>query len=217
MRGQVNAARSSVSDAGTTYGSGETLLELGADSIVQVEEKMPLNPASPLARLLDAPMRRGRVQWIGVRPARKAPMQVLESAVFDPENGLKLDRYGGRYGQRQVTLIEAEGLAAIAAYLGLDNLDPALLRRNIVTAGINLLTLKGARLRLGPVILQVTGECQPCSRMEEILGIGGYNAVRGHGGLTARVIQGGTARVEDVVARVDGEVVEAGWQPQLDL
>ena len=79
-------------------------------------------------------------------------------------------------------------------------LDPALLRRNIVVAGLNLLALKGRRFRIGGALLEGSGPCEPCSRMEEALGPGGYNAMRGHGGITARVVEGGLIRVGDAVA-----------------
>lgn len=163
---------------------------------------MPLDPASPLARLIDGPLRPGRIVWIGLRPARRAPMQSVETATLDASEGLIGDHYSSRTGgARHVTLIQTEHLAAIASHLGRDSLTSQLLRRNIVVAGINLAALKGRRFRLGSALLEATGECHPCSRMEEILGPGGYNAVRGHGGITARVLEAGTARNGDALER----------------
>ena len=163
---------------------------------------MPLDPASPLARLLDAPMRPGRVMWIGLRPLRRAPVEVVEAAMLDPEQGLIGDHYSSRTGgARHVTLIQAEHLGAIAAHLGLDSVSPDDLRRNVVVAGINLAALKGRRFRLGEALMEATGECHPCSRMEEILGPGGYNAVRGHGGITARVVERGAVRLGNPLMR----------------
>lgn len=68
-------------------------------------------------------------------------------------------------------------------------------------AGINLAALKGRCFRLGEALMEATGECHPCSRMEEILGPGGYNAVRGHGGITARVVERGAVRLGDPLGR----------------
>ncbi|MDO9707756.1 MOSC domain-containing protein [Paracraurococcus lichenis] len=159
-------------------------------------------PGSPLARLLDAPMAPGRLAWIGLRPARRAPVLAAEAAVLVPGEGLAGDRWRGAVtGGRQVTLVAAEHLAAIAAYLGLEAVAPERLRRNLVIAGLNLLALKGRRFAIGDALLEHSGECHPCSRMEEEFGPGGYNAVRGHGGITARVIEGGTIRRGDAVRR----------------
>ena len=96
-----------------------------------------------------------------------------------------------------MTLVAAEHLAAIAAYLGLESVAPERLRRNLVVSGLNLLALKGRRFRLGDAVLEHSGECHPCSRMEDEFGPGGYNAVRGHGGITARVLEGGDIRLGD--------------------
>jgi MOSC domain-containing protein YiiM len=162
-----------------------------------------LNPSSSLAKLLDAPVRPGRLVWIGLRPARREPMQPVEEAKLETGRGLVGDRYTKLGGGRQVTLIEAEALAAIASYLGLPEVPPDALRRNLVTQGINLQALKGRRFRIGEALLESSGECHPCSRMEEAFGTGGYNAVRGRGGITARVLEGGTIRIGDPVQRVN--------------
>jgi MOSC domain-containing protein YiiM len=150
-------------------------------------------------------MRPGRLAWIGVRPERRAPMRALTEAELVAGHGVGGDRYSRKDGERQVTLIAAESLAAIASFLGRDAIDPALVRRNLVVQGVNLLALKGRRFRVGAAVLETTGECHPCSRREEALGVGGYNAMRGLGGLTARVIAGGVVRLGDAVAALDDE------------
>ncbi len=142
----------------------------------------------------------GRLEWIGVRMQRRGEVQVLDQVLAQAGTGLAGDHYQtkGR-GSRQVTLIQAEHLPVIAALTGHRALDPALLRRNLVVAGVNLLALKGVRFRIGPVVLEGAGLCHPCSRMEEVLGPGGYNAMRGHGGLNARILEAGVLRLGDPV------------------
>ncbi len=149
-------------------------------------------------------MRPGHLLWIGLRPARRAPVQPVAQAMLEVGNGLVGDRYASAGGARQVTLIAAEHLAAIAAFLGRAALPPELLRRNLVIEGVNLLALKGRRFRLGGALLEHSGECHPCSRMEEVLGVGGYNAVRGHGGITARVLAGGPIALGDALRAGEG-------------
>jgi MOSC domain-containing protein YiiM len=117
---------------------------------------------------------------------------------IDRATGLEGDRFGGRVNSsRQVTLIQQEHLAVIAACIGRGVIEPALLRRNIVVSGINLLALKDKRFRIGDALLEFSGACHPCSRMERVLGVGGYNAMRGHGGITARVIEAGRVGIGD--------------------
>jgi len=160
------------------------------------------NPDSPLGRLISAPMRPGIVVWLGLRSARHAPLTSAGQVVLDPEHGLAGDHYAGRSGNRQVSLIQAEHLAAIASYLGVPEVTPEQLRRNVVVAGLNLAALQGRSVRIGTAIIEPTGACHPCSRMETTLGPGGYNAVRGHGGVVARIVAGGTVRTGDAITRL---------------
>jgi MOSC domain-containing protein YiiM len=156
-----------------------------------------------LRELMDRVPQVGAVTWIGVRPERRGKMQPVESAEAVVDRGLRGDRFFERKvvqrAPRQVTLIQHEHLAVIAALLDRDLLEAAPLRRNVAIAGVNLAGLKGRPIRLGEVVLEITGPCHPCSRMEEALGEGGYQAMRGHGGWCAMVTGPGTLRVGDQV------------------
>lgn len=154
----------------------------------------------------------GRIDAIYLRPARRAPVASVQHAHALVDRGLEGDRAaekppwrpGG--SKRQITLIQSEHMAVVAAFTKMPQVDPALLRRNLVVSSLNLLAAKTMFkdepmvLCLGDEVrLEITGPCEPCSRMEELLGPGGYNAMRGHGGITARVISGGHMKVGDIV------------------
>ena len=160
---------------------------------------MPLNPDSPLARLMATLPRAGKVEWIGLRPARDEAMIATGTVEAIAGAGLVGDRYKGGSGKRGITLIQDEHLPAIAALAQRPDLTPALLRRNVVVSGIPLIALKQRRFRIGTAVFEGTEECDPCSRMEDALGPGGYNAMRGHGGLCARIVEGGTFGLGDAL------------------
>jgi MOSC domain-containing protein YiiM len=156
-----------------------------------------------LQKLLASLPQQGTVQWIGLRPARREAPNSVTSAEVRVGEGLVGDRFSGTAtSRRQVTLIQAEHLVAVAGMLGIERVDPALTRRNLVVSGINLWALQRSTFRVGNVLLEGTGPCAPCSRMEENFGPGGYNAMRGHGGITTRVLEGGTVQVGDRVVLV---------------
>lgn len=146
----------------------------------------------------------GRLDAIWLRPARgKAAIGVASCTALEGF-GLEGDRAskGRGGGKRQVTLFQAEHLAVLAALLQRDAVDAATLRRNLVVSGLNLLAARSLfrdqpmHLFLGPdVVLEVSGPAEPCSKMEAALGPGAYNAMRGHGGMTARVVRGGMLAV----------------------
>ncbi|OAN29503.1 MOSC domain-containing protein [Pseudomonas oryzihabitans] len=157
----------------------------------------------PLKELLAQVPQSGEVRWIGVRPASRAPMVEIEAVEARRDAGLTGDHARPTpRNQRQVTLIQWEHLPVVAALIG-KAVAPADLRRNLAIAGINLFSLKNRRFRIGQAVLETTGWCQPCARLEERLGVGTFQAMRGHGGLTARVLESGIIRLGDRVEVLD--------------
>ena len=153
-----------------------------------------------LAALIAGWAKPGRLEWIGLRPDRRAEVQPVDTVSISA-GGLEGDR--ARAGKRAVTLIQQEHLVAIGSYLGRGPVAPEILRRNLVVSGINLAALKGREVQVGEAILRFTVICAPCSRMEEAFGKGGYSAVRGHGGWCAEVVKPGRVKLGDVVQPVD--------------
>ncbi|MEC7524718.1 MAG: MOSC domain-containing protein [Myxococcota bacterium] len=157
-------------------------------------------PEAPITELIAHVPQVGRLDWIGRRPERAAPMERLEAAALLTDRGLEGDRAAKRSGgKRQVSLLQAEHLEVLARLLRKTSVDPALLRRNLIVSGVPLRALARARFRVGPCLLEGAGECHPCSKMEAALGDGGYAAMRGHGGILARVLEGGPIRIGDRV------------------
>lgn len=155
----------------------------------------------------------GRVEAIILRPARQVPAISVNEAQAVPGRGLMGDRRaekmreGDEARKRELTLFQHEHLPLIAQWGSIPAVDPVRLRRNLVISGLNLISMRSPfrdlRLvwRIGnEVRIELTGPCDPCSQMEKEFGLGGYNAMRGHGGMTARIVEGGLIRVGDPVA-----------------
>ena len=159
----------------------------------------------------------GILESIHLRPGRGVAAIRVDTAMALARRGLEGDRAAtrsapaGTGSRRQVTLFQAEHLPLVAAWSGHATINPATLRRNLVVRGINLLAARSPfpdqplHLRIGAsVLLEITGPCDPCSKMEAALGRGGFNALRGHGGVTARVLEGGRLAVGDRVSVESG-------------
>lgn len=141
----------------------------------------------------------GKLEWIGVRPQKKGDLISVESVFIDQDSGLEGDHYAKKKGERLVTLIQMEHLSVVSHFLN-KPVEPGMVRRNLVVSGINLNALHNVQFSIGrDVVLEGTGYCHPCSRMEENLGKGGYNAMRGHGGITSKVIRGGDIKKGDEI------------------
>ncbi len=151
----------------------------------------------------------GVVRNIFLRPNRGEDTIQVKSVHAVKGRGLLGDRATLRasaLNKRDITLFQYEHLAVLAPWLKHDYLDAGLLRRNLVIEGLNLLSMRSPfkqqtlHWRIGAsVLIEVTGPCEPCSKMELILGVGAYNVLRGHGGVTARIVQSGEIKIGDLV------------------
>ena len=160
------------------------------------------------SRLIDKLCRNlppGRVEWIGVRPARKAEMIEVNSVNAVEGFGLEGDHRvkKTRGSARQVTIVSSEFIAQITAHLQKEDIHPSLLRRNIVVSGMNLNALRYQQFKIGQAIFEASALCHPCARMESALGVGGVAAMLGYGGLCAKIIEGGEVSVGDAVIKLD--------------
>ncbi len=163
------------------------------------------------ARLIDRlcrDLKPGRLEWIGLRRAHRGEVVTVESARALAGRGLEGDhRVVKTSGSaRQVTLISREFIGQIAHFMGIEDIAPELLRRNLVVSGINLNALRHQQIRIGDVLFEASAHCHPCSRMEAALGEGAVAAMLGHGGLCLKVLQGGQLKLGDIVAKMDDPI-----------
>lgn len=152
----------------------------------------------------------GKINWIGIRPLKGSPLHSIKKAAVDTVNGLNGDHYCGKSGKRQLTLINQEDLKEVAQTMGKNEIDPELTRRNVVFSGKKILPEGNALFRIGDeVIIKITGPCRPCKRMDENLGEGGEEAMKGRGGLTAKIVKDGYFSVGDKIFQLSDRSKES--------
>ncbi len=137
------------------------------------------------------------VTSLQVCPAHRAPMEMRESVRAIENLGLEGDRHAIPDASRQVLFVEQEVLDRFG-------LLPGTVKENITTRGIRLMELKrGARVRIGEAVFELTKVCEPCSRMDEIR-MGLQDALQGQRGMLARVIAGGEIHTGDRIEIISG-------------
>ena len=137
------------------------------------------------------------IESIIIRPQKKLPPVHVEVAEIT-SSGIAGDHYAKPEGSRQVTLIARDDVAEVAAIVGFQGDAHLACRRNIMVDTFPTGDLKGKIVGLGDeVILEITGYCAPCKRMEENLGEGAIDAFDHRGGWTAKVIKDGRISVGD--------------------
>ncbi len=144
--------------------------------------------------------RPGKIEWIGLRTTKSRDVLQVDTAELLLDHGLVGDKSAQTPGsKRQVTLIQSEYFPVMESLLNKKKILPEILRRNIVVSGLNLSVLLKHSLRINDVVLEITGNCAPCKKMEEALGFGAFNAMRNHSGVNAMVRKGGVICVGDDV------------------
>ena len=130
-------------------------------------------------------------------------MELLESAMVSVETGIGSDSRGvvrvGSKGNRQVTVLAKETWDLACDEVGASPAWTAR-RANLLVEGLALPTVAGARLRIGSVELLVTGETEPCSRMDDVAaGLRAALTPDWRGGVTCRVLSGGEIAIGDTM------------------
>ena len=116
--------------------------------------------------------------------------------------GLEGDHYSGQSGNRQLTFVLETDLIEIGRLLKADPVHPEKTRRNLLVIGLKPEDLlPGAKCKIGnSAIIEITGFCHPCKRMNETIGPGAEEAMKNRGGYTAKIVEGGLVKTGDPIA-----------------
>ena len=138
-------------------------------------------------------MEQGTVVALHLCRGHRQPAQTVQEAVAVSDHGFEGDRHAKPGSARQVLVMDAETLDALS-------LAPGAIKENLTIQGVDLSAVSpGQVFFIGHgVTLEVTGQCEPCTRMEEIRP-GLRSELDGRRGILAMVLNGGTLRVGDSV------------------
>jgi MOSC domain-containing protein YiiM len=134
----------------------------------------------------------GVVEGIFVGPIDEGPLNAAEQVQVKTGGGIE----GDRYGDKDITLFEAEAIEGLKADTGIQ-IQPSEIRRNVMTRGVSLNDLLGHRIRVGEVEAVVTELCHPCNHLQKLTQAGVLRGLTNRGGLNADVVAGGAIRVGD--------------------
>jgi len=143
-----------------------------------------------MSRLLD----------IAVHPIPGAPMQRLNNVTI-AASGVAGDVPRTK-PHRQVTVVAQEAWRRACADLGAE--VPWTARRaNLFVEGVDLTQTTGKRLRVGVVLLEITGETEPCGTMDkQHFGLQAALKPGWRAGVTCHVLEPGEVKVGDAVELV---------------
>ena len=144
-------------------------------------------------------MEQGKLVAVAIRKKSHAPMVEIPQAEITTETGVVGD-FRGTPGPRQVTVLSVEAWNATCEGIGKE-IPWTVRRANLLIAGLNLANTMGSRLRIGDVILKITGETEPCQRMDDqVAGLCQALSPHWRGGVCCQVVSGGAVEPGHVVA-----------------
>ena len=150
----------------------------------------------------------GRVTSLHVHPAKSGePLLTVDELHLVADKGIREDkRYFGRKSRstgkpsrRQVTLIEREQIAEHAAALGLEAIGPGIVRSNIETTGMDLVSLVGREVAVGEAVVRFYEPRTPCAKMDAICQGLRQLMENSRQGVLAEVVKSGVVRVGDKI------------------
>ena len=139
----------------------------------------------------------GRVEAIFITAEHGGLPAPVERVHAHAGRGLEGNRYFWSDGQA-VTLIAAEAAEAVADEGGM-TIEPAAMRRNVLTRGIDVNQLVGKRFRIGNVECEGVELCEPCRDLESMTQPGVIKAFVHRAGLNADILNDGVISVGDAV------------------
>jgi MOSC domain-containing protein YiiM len=143
-------------------------------------------------------MKTGTVDHLFIKPGHREDMIPVETIRVVQQKGIQGDASFGR-SKRQILIISNE---VITAY----GLMPGDLRENITVSQLKVDAIPTeARLSIGDVVLEVTGTCDPCTRLEE-LRVGLMDEIQGNRGILARVLEPGEINVGQTISQDKVEI-----------
>ena len=146
----------------------------------------------------------GKLEWIGVREVQ-GNIKSLDSVLAIKGEGLEGDKITSKKSKkRQVTLMQKEHISVILSLA--QEKDQSRIRkiqyyfkRNLLISKCNVQNLKGKIFTIGDAKFLGTGDCKPCKKIENLLGVSMLDAMQGMGGITALVAESGIIKINDQV------------------
>jgi len=141
----------------------------------------------------------GKIIAIATRKKTKAEMDEHSSATISFENGVGQDSRGKKRNNRQITIMTSENWHSSCKELG--RIIPWTTRRaNILIEGVELKGLTGCKLKIGTALVEITGELEPCNRMDQQFeGLTEILSEDWRGGVTCKLIEEGEIHLNDEV------------------